>query len=322
MSGDHLSTRWAGGLYLGQETDAQDWPSPRRVWDVARPRSFRDFRTLAAAPWFHMDGYNVPALINRYISGGRLPGGLPGRCVSTWEWRNRVVLPLCDINRFRGREILEESEARADLVRVYYRGYSRMFPNLWVPSQVPFDTWYYRTSGERNYGPALQQIFEDHATAWAGKTSPMQEALVLNRRLPSEFKYIGRRDKWRLVGQRTNDSYWEHVRWERRFRSRTGFLTPYQLVGAERIASDARANRLVCIRDHEEWSRYEVAQGLWVPLPPVLTYLGSHMIWDPDSPVWLIFYTEWVAEVATVFLWEVYDRFRLWWLPVKSGRLF
>lgn len=50
-------------------------------------------------------------------------------------------------------------------------------------------------------------------------------------------------------------------------------------------------------------------------LPPVLSYLTRYFLRDPQAPVWRVFFTEWVAAAAAMWLWECYDTNRMWYLP-------
>ena len=50
-------------------------------------------------------------------------------------------------------------------------------------------------------------------------------------------------------------------------------------------------------------------------LPPVVTYKGSELMRDMESGYWRLFFTEHAARVAAWVLWDVYDTFRLWYVP-------
>ena len=54
----------------------------------------------------------------------------------------------------------------------------------------------------------------------------------------------------------------------------------------------------------------------WAELGPVLTYYGSYLH-DPHHGLWTVFLTEWWVKVAATLLWEVFDCWRLWFLPAK-----
>lgn len=60
-----------------------------------------------------------------------------------------------------------------------------------------------------------------------------------------------------------------------------------------------------------EWRSIEVPQGFFVCLPSEFSYVGSEMIYDPESGWCVIVIAEWAARVAEFILQEVYDDFCL-----------
>ena len=54
-----------------------------------------------------------------------------------------------------------------------------------------------------------------------------------------------------------------------------------------------------------------MSKQFFAELPPVLTYVGSYLLADPESGHWTVFLTEWVCRVAATLLREVYDMYRL-----------
>ena len=81
------------------------------------------------------------------------------------------------------------------------------------------------------------------------------------------------------------------------------------------VSVRARASRYVTVPGH--WPEVESPKGCFVELPPVVTYLGTHLINDPFSGGWVILYSEWTARFGAHVLWEVYDPYRLWFVPSK-----
>lgn len=63
------------------------------------------------------------------------------------------------------------------------------------------------------------------------------------------------------------------------------------------------------------WADYEVCQGCYIELPPSITYIGSRLCNNSFSGWWSVFLTEWVACAAAFLVLEVYDQYRLWFLP-------
>ena len=85
------------------------------------------------------------------------------------------------------------------------------------------------------------------------------------------------------------------------------------MVEAERIHRNHYPSRYVVFT--KVWESLEMPRGCLVELPPAITYLGSLLIADPRSGVWVVVIMEWVARVAAFILWEAYDIFRLWYIP-------
>jgi hypothetical protein len=65
-----------------------------------------------------------------------------------------------------------------------------------------------------------------------------------------------------------------------------------------------------------DWEEWEVHRGMCVPLPAVLAYRGSALIWG-DPLHWCVFRTEWVVAVFARFVADAYHRGILWRLPPK-----
>ena len=63
------------------------------------------------------------------------------------------------------------------------------------------------------------------------------------------------------------------VRFERRVRSDTGYFVAYQMIEVREISRQHYMNRYQ--RTPSWWSQFEVCQGFWAELGPILTYYGS-----------------------------------------------
>ena len=127
--------------------------------------------------------------------------------------------------------------------------------------------------------------------------------------LRAEFRYVSRKEDT-CIGQ----DHLRMLRWERSIRGSYGYLVPYQCVEFTMFCVFARATRYVSLpRDWREW---EVPLGFLVELPAVLTYFGTRLMRNTDL-AWVLFQTEWVINVAAALLWEVYDTYRLFWLPQR-----
>ena len=64
------------------------------------------------------------------------------------------------------------------------------------------------------------------------------------------------------------------------------------------------------------WGQFQVCQGVWADLGPILTYFGNHLN-EPRHGLWVVFLAEWCVKVVATFLWEAYDCWRLWFLLPK-----
>ena len=123
--------------------------------------------------------------------------------------------------------------------------------------------------------------------------------------IPKNFRYL----------RRGNLPCFQYtVRAERRLRSDTGYFIAYHMLEALEIARDHYINRYQKIPSW--WGQFEVCQGFWAELGPVLTYYGRYLC-DPRHGLGVVFLTEWCAKVAATLLWETYDCWRLWFLPPK-----
>ena len=270
----------------------------------------RDAELFSRAPWYHPVAFRDTQLVNEYVLADRLPDGVPIQAITTDEWARRFVVP--DNALLRKRVTAPDGTARRTTLRQARHEYTRsVFMRMYrtpgeelIDPALGFDTWVYRTHGEAMYGPTLSAVLVQ-SSDWAGDPRPRQEALSFRRPLlRAEFRFTRLRD---------NEVFWDLLRWERRIRSRMGYLVPYQMSEILGLRDDAKTTRYVRIPNH--YHAFETPRGFFVDLPPVLTYAGREMINDPSSGVWAIFYTEWVAKVAAGLLWECYDNYRLWWIP-------
>lgn len=52
-----------------------------------------------------------------------------------------------------------------------------------------------------------------------------------------------------------------------------------------------------------------------VEFPIVVTYLGTYLISDTSSGVWVVIFSEWAAKYASYVSWDLAYIFRLWFIP-------
>ena len=238
---------------------------------------------FSEAPWHDPASYRDDALLSQYLRAGLLPDGLSLGAIKTDDWARRCIAMNADLRRnitYRGgvrhREPIRE--ARVAFTRLVYQRMHRFPGTTLVPPEFEFDFFLYRTRGEELYGERLVQQLEN-AVKWRGEPEQRLEALCFSRPiLRVEFRFLRRYD---------DESFWGHIKWERRVRSRFGLLVPYQMVELESVAVSRRGDRYVSILEH--WGLSEMPRGFFVDLPPVLTYAGRHLISDRSSGVRTLF---------------------------------
>ena len=201
-----------------------------------------------------------------------------------------------------------EEQCRWGFVRLVYQRVRRTIGMTCVPQSLGFDIWIARTEGEA-HGYLYPLSLLDFP-AWRNRLDVDISALCWEQPiLRFEFRYISKYDPVR-------SGFTEFVRFERRSRSQTGYLVPNQMIEIDRVSVRARASRYVVVPGH--WREVESPpEGFFFELSPAKTYLGTHLINDPFSGVWVIVYSEWTARFGAHVLWEVYDGYRLWFVPPK-----
>lgn len=201
--------------------------------------------------------------------------------------------------RHKGETI---AKAQAAMARIAYQRQHRVASDEPIPLEYQFDIGTFRTRGEMSYGRELASL---DVTPWHGQMRPYDTALCWTRPiLRAEFRYLRKSSRYQ---------FFQAIRFERRCRSRYGYLVPYQNVEIERIHPRSLRGRYLALPGM--WSNLEVPRGCYVELPPCVSYVGSHLINDPNSGYWNVFCAEWCARVAAYILWEVYDTGRLWHIP-------
>ena len=283
------------------------WPSFAELTACVNPR--QRVGLFATAPWFCPNGLDDEELMEHYYVAGVTPDGLPRRALNSRDWRYHCYLPDRAVVRRRVHGRLQSiEEARRALTTRIYQRLARMGGTYPIPPEYGFDTWTFRCPWEAQYGQMLANVLQ-RADDWRGHFVPSNEHLAFPRPyLVSDFRYLGR-----FTADDSSANYRRLVRWERFQRARTGYLIPYQMLEADNILDAEKAERYVKMPGM--WHDWEVPKGLWVELPPVLTYAWSRLLNDPASGVWPVLYAEWCAVVACAWLWEAYDTFRLFWLP-------
>lgn len=97
-----------------------------------------------------------------------------------------------------------------------------------------------------------------------------------------------------------------------------GCLLPYQCLEIGRVHRSARGEGYVSLPDL--WERVECRRGMQIDLSCIVTYLGSMLIDDPMSGLWLVVLNEKGTKYADFVLCDMYDTYRLWYVttPVRE----
>lgn len=269
-------------------------------------------KIFQAAPWFCPLGVKDMGFLQDWYAddAGFLPGGVSLAAVRSADWRRRLAISPTSCRRERSESVASAHNRFFQAVLRRLALSTSQFP---IPPGYRFDTWEYRTPMEREYGYHLARFggpdrypSEEADARWRGYFAVSQDAIFWTSSvLRLDFRFIKR---CCLPFYKTT------VRYERRIRSATGHLIPYQMIEAAEVAAAQYRSRYVPIPTH--FARVEVCQGMWVEMGPVMTYLGLSLL-DPYHGLWCVFYTEWAIQVSAFLLWDVYDTWRLWYIPPK-----
>ena len=308
MSGQEDPYHIPHSSYVGQAEAQVAWPHPSK-FDVPGLRSRIDL--LLTAPWLDPLQVRYDDRIEQiYALAGFLPDETPVRALRSADWCMRCCAPSRALHMFSGET---EIDARRNYITKVMQRSGRSYCRGLIDDELGFDTWQYRTPIESNEGEFMRDVYDVDTSEWTAtfhlEAMPMQQPI-----LPVEFRYVRRTDSVHC-----SETHLDFLRWERWIRGKFKFLVPYQCVEFPRFRRHEWQTRY--IRLPRDWSRWEVPEELQVELPCVLTYFWQRLL-SQDSPVWVMFYTEWVARVAAALLWECYDSSRLFWVPPAIQRAF
>ena len=250
------SSEFASGV-IRTPRELREFPHPEELSGLSPVENARLF---AGVPWLLPGSYRDRRLVDEYVIADVLPDRLPVCAIECDDWARRCVVPDHALLRSRATrgQVRPASigEVRIAFTKLVYQRLNRFPGETIVPSDLGFDPFVYRTYGEAVYGPALADILE-LADDWKGKTYSRQEALGFRRPLlRAEFRFTRRRD---------DAEFAEMIRWERRIRSRIGFLVPYQMVEVQSLTTAAKRSRYVALPEH--WGEFETPRGFMCDLP-------------------------------------------------------
>ena len=180
---------------------------------------------FAETPWFHLEFFTNEALIDQYMLGGVLPGGIPREAVFTEDWRRHCAMNHRDI---RSRFGQTEEQSRWRFIRLVYQRVRRTIGMTYVPQSLRFDTWIVRAEGEA-HGYLYPLSILDFS-AWRNRLDVDHSSFCWEQPiLRFQFRCICKYDPVR-------SSVTEFVGFERRPRSHTGYLVPYQTIEIDSVS--------------------------------------------------------------------------------------
>lgn len=179
-----------------------------------------------------------------------------------------------------------------------------------IPSDMKGELGVYRFDREIPYASATYEL--DWPSEWETKDPRVsQSALKLGQQLIPEFRYR------RKVHH--DRRYWKFIRWERQARYSLGFFVLFMNIEVYMICRERL--RDLYLEVPPEWAERETCYGFLVPFSLVLSYHMSGLKEPGVSGLLRVVYTEYVATSAAMWLWEVYDTHRVWWLSPKMRQV-
>ncbi|CAN8068179.1 unnamed protein product [Agarophyton chilense] len=257
-----------------------------------------------SSPWFDPVAIHDEALIQQYVHGGYFSDGIPEHAIYSDDWASHMALPDNAIAEYSTETF---SEARTRFTKLIYKRLLRFISTVLLPQDWELDTWKARTDGEvYSY---IETLVEVDVSGWRGVRGVRDAALCFQQPLlRAEFRFLRKREI----------PYWDYLRWERRTRSRLGYLVPYQMIEIDRVRRNARFGRYIGNTEH--LAAIESPRGCPVELPQALSYIGSALVNDPFSRYWTVVYTEFIAKMAVFLLWDGYDIFRVWYMSPTARK--
>ncbi|CAN8075293.1 unnamed protein product [Agarophyton chilense] len=198
-------------------------------------------------------------------------------------------------------------EAHTRLTKLINQRLHRFISTVVLTGDWNLDPWMACTNGE-GYS-YIETLYEVDVDEWCGLRDVRNAALCFRRPLlRADFRFLHKRDI----------PYWDYPRWERRTRSRLGYLVPYKMIEIDRFRRNARVGRYVALP--EQWAEIESPGACPVELSPAITYIGSALINDPFSGYWTVGFSDFIAKMAAYILWGTYHTYRVWYMSPTARR--
>jgi len=269
----------------------------------------------AKAPWFLPQGVRSE-FINRFVSSnGMLPGGIPVSALRSWEWRRRILVANDEIAQRprwwkdgRWGKPNRRRATRRDIV-IAVADKLRIMSGPLLPGSLTFDLWCYRTIKEVGYVQAMHAL---RATVQSWTELGVNADVHVDAIMWPEAMSLS---NYRTI-KKAGDQYWgDLVRLERRSRSEYGYFLLWHNVESHSVNPLAFRDRYVPVPSW--WRDWEVPPGLWSEMGPAMAYIGRTLIAEPNSGWWVVVCTGYVLGVVFSWVWDAYDTYRLWRLPLR-----
>ena len=177
------------------------------------------------------------------------------------------------------------------------------------PDEWGLDVRFARNAREAAYAKQVARAVAN--PSWFEDKSHFDDRLVL-----SDVSLIARTG---IPSDHQVDHYMPYAwrRWERASRHRFGVLVGVQHREIMAMRPNVVPTKYPPLPSY--WDRFELPYGFNAQCPPIVTYFGLDMAWNPfdsasPSVVWKILFTEHAWTAAAELVHEA-RRGRLWWLP-------
>lgn len=159
----------------------------------------------------------------------------------------------------------------------------------------------YRTEGEDKYMERVTALDPLLVASWVGRSNVDDKAIYFAKpQLCVYFRYLEKADL----------HYWTKlIRNKRLARAVTGYAVSSQSVMQNNASSAKRVMAYAKLTVGR--SRVEVLIACYAELAQIFNYKASALM-DPQSGSWLVAYTIFVAKSVAFFLFDRYEKFRLW----------
>lgn len=271
-----------------------DYASVYEVW-TAEDTPVRNIALHLRTPY--LDPMASTEAGSSYMANGMLPGNMPDVGYRSPEFRLRFLSLLTD---FDGASIEEKRIKREAYTRKLYERV-KFKADCICPLSFDLDPWMMIHSRDYEYARALSL----HDPTGNGHPFQFDDNHILFTRplLRGDFRF----------SSEGYSNLEKNGKTERRFRSSMRIMADFRRHEIRHLNELGRTKRFPALTPW--WTNYEVPHGLSVPLPASFYYSSLSLIQDPTCPWWTLFIHEWIASISSFWMWTLYTRYELWFLP-------